>query len=113
MAHFALERLCPPDMHLLDKARKLGGHRYPNAVIRIQVPNTVSSRCRDYMTAHLLGARLCLADRTRGDSPRLRLVQMVSGDPAFVVGLSTTRNGWSVGTNDADLVGGVDLLGTC
>lgn len=37
---------------------------------------------------------------------------MVCRDPALVVSLSTAGDGRAISTNNADLVGGVDLLGT-
>ena len=46
-------------------------------------------------------------------APRLRALQVCGGDPALVesTGLCAAGDGRAVGTNNGDLVGGVDLLG--
>lgn len=43
----------------------------------------------------------------------LRSLQVTGRDPALIVGLSLSArgDGWAIGTDNADLVGGVDLLG--
>ncbi|KAH0445785.1 hypothetical protein KCU90_g178, partial [Aureobasidium melanogenum] len=46
------------------------------------------------------------------DTLGLRTRQVVGRDPGLVVGLSTAGNSRAVSTNNADLVGRIDLLGT-
>lgn len=51
-----------------------------------------------------------LGSSSRLDSLSLRSIDMVSWNPALVICLCTTSDGWSIGSQDGDLVSWVYLL---